>query len=217
MSKQSKATLRVGLMAGAIGPALFWLVVIVDGLTKPGYDARTQTISELSLGERGWAQSANFIVLGLLMLTFAAGLRQLFPAGKASAFGPSLIVLFGLGFVASGIFPTDPPRGGATDMTTVGTIHDLAFLVILAAVIAACFVFARRFSQESAWRGYGLYSVITGVLVPVLLIALIVQGPDASFAGVSQRVLVAAFFLWVEVVALQALRITMRAVVRAAR
>jgi hypothetical membrane protein len=206
MVKQGNTALMAGLMAGVIGPALFWLVVIVDGATKPGYDARTQTISELALGERGWAQSANFIVLGLLMLTFAAGLHQLFPAGKASVCGPPLIALFGLGFVASGIFPTDPPRGGATELTTSGAIHDLAFLVILAAVIVACFVFARRFRQEPNWRGYGLYSVSTSLLVLGLLVAFVIQGNGAPFAGVFQRVLVAAFFLWIEVVALRALR-----------
>lgn len=203
---------NVLLMAGAIGPALFWLVVIVDGFTKPGYDARAETISELALGEHGWAQSANFIVVGLLMLVFAAGLRRRFPAGKASTFGPLLIALFGLGLVASSIFPKDPdpPQGGATEMTTSGAIHTLAFLVILVAILAACLVFARRFRQEPKWRGYSLYSVITGFLVLGLLVAFIVQGTDLPFPGVFQRVLVAVFFLWVELIALRALRLTKR-------
>lgn len=205
MAKHSNALLIAGLLAGVVGPALFWLVVIVDGLTKPGYDARTQTISELALGERGWVQSANFIVLGLLTVAFAAGLRYLFSVGRASVFGPPLIALFGLGFVASGIFPTDQPHGGATVMTTSGVIHDLAFLVLLVAIIAACFVFARRFRHDLNWRGYGLYSIITGFLVPLLLIAFVVQGQGAPVAGVSQRILVAVFVLWVELVALRAL------------
>jgi hypothetical membrane protein len=210
MVKRGNVLLLSGLMAGAIGPALFWLVVIVDGFTKPGYDAQTQTISELALGEQGWAQSANFIVVGLLMLAFALGLRLRFPAGKAAMFGPLFIALFGLGLMVSGIFPTDPPQRDATEMTTSGAIHNLAFLLILASVITACFVFARRFRQEPTWRGYDLYSVVTSLLVLGVLVAFVIQGDGAPFAGVFQRVLVAAFFLWIEVVALRALRRTRR-------
>jgi hypothetical membrane protein len=208
MVERSNALLLASLMAGAIGPALFWLVVLVDGFTKPGYDARTQTISELALGEQGWAQSANFLLVGLLMLAFALGLRLRFPSGKGSTFGPLLIALFGLGLLVSGIFTTDPPQGGATSMTTSGAIHDLAFLLVLAAIVAACFVFARRFRREATWRGYGLYSFITGFLVLGLLAAFILHGDGAPVAGLLQRVLVAVFFLWVEVIALRAVRLT---------
>ena len=196
------------LTGGAVGPVLFWLVVVVDGFTKPGYDARKAFISELALGEHGWVQSANFVVVGLLMLGFAVGLRQLFSTGRASVFGPLLVGMVGLGLVASGIFRTDPtnyPAGADTTMTTKGGIHFIAFLIIVVSVIAGCFVFARRFRQEPTWRGYGRYSVITGVLVPVLLAVNIVWG---SYVGLTQRALVAAFFVWFEVIALRALRLT---------
>jgi hypothetical protein len=162
-------------------------------------------------GGHGWAQTANFLVVGVLMLAFAIGLRLRFPTGKASTFGPLLIALFGLGLVASGIFTTDPPQASATEGTIFGAMHNLAVLVLLAAIIAACFVFARRFRQDSKWRGYSLYSVITGVLVPGLLVAFIVQEPGAPYVGLFQRVLVAVFFLWVEVVTLRALWSTARA------
>jgi hypothetical membrane protein len=208
--KRGNTLLMAGLMAGVIGPALFWIVVLVDGSTKPGYDARTQTISELALGEHGWAQGANFFVVGLLMVAFAVGLRVRFLVGKASTFGPLLIALFGLGLAVSGIFATDPPQGDPPAMTISGTIHDLAFLLVLAAIVAACFVFARRFRRERTWRGYSLYSIITGFLVPGLLVAFVLQGDGAPAAGLFQRVLVAVVFLWVEVIALRAVRLTAR-------
>ncbi len=210
MDKRGTALL---LAAGAIGPVLFWLVVIVDGFTKPGYDARKHFISELALGEHGWVQSANFIVVGLLIVAFAVGLRQLFSAGRASKFGPRLVALVGLGLVASGIFPTDPsnyPVKGDATLTAAGAIHNFAFLVIMAAIIAACFVFGRRFREEPTWQGYGRYSVITGIVVPGLLVAFIVSGSDQTFVGLTQRALVAVFFLWIEVIALRALRLMIR-------
>jgi hypothetical protein len=192
---------------------LFWLVVIVDGITKSGYDARRDFISELALGEHGWVQSANFVVVGLLMLAFALGLRRLFSAGRASLFGPVLVGTFGVGLVASGIFTGDPanyPAGAdTTTVTTHGLVHSIAFLVIVVSVIAACFVFARRFREEPAWKGYAIYSVITGGLVPALLVVNLGWfQPGHSFTGLMQRALIAVFFAWFEVIALRALRLT---------
>jgi hypothetical membrane protein len=210
MQKQLTTLLLAG---GASGPVLFWLVVIVDGFTEPGYDARKAFISELALGEHGWVQSANFVVVGLLMLGFAVGLRQLFSTGRASVFGPLLVGIFGLSLVASGIFPTDPanypPGADTTTVTTKGMVHTIAFLIIIVSVVAGCFVFARRFRQEPVWQGYGLYSVITGILVPALLVVFIALGqPGQPYAGLTQRALVAVFFAWFEVIALRALRLT---------
>lgn len=203
---------RVLLAAGAIGPVLFWLVVIVDGFTKPGYDARKHFISDLALGADGWVQSTNFIVVGLLMLAFAVGLRQLFSTGRASVFGPVLVGLFGLGVVTSGIFRTDPtnyPAGADTTVTARGTVHGIAFMLVILSVIAGCLVFARRFHREPEWHGYGLYSVITAILVLALSVAFGALGkPGHSFAGLLQRILVAVFFIWFEVIALRALRLS---------
>jgi hypothetical membrane protein len=196
------------LAAGATGPVLFWVVVILDGFTEPGYDARKAFISELALGEHGWVQTANFIVVGLLMLLFAVGLRRLFPAGRASLFGPLLVGLFGAGLVASGIFTTDPanfpPGADTTAASWEGAVHGIAFLVILVSVVAGCIVLARRFRQEPAWKGYALYSIITAVLVVALLANMM---RDQPFIGLAQRALVAVFFAWYEVIALRALRL----------
>jgi hypothetical membrane protein len=198
--------------AGILAPVLFWLVVTVAGFIEPGYDARRHTISELALGEHGWVQNANFIVVGLLTVAFAAGLHRLLLTGSAATFGPLLVAVVGLGLVASGLFPTDPvsyPEKGPASPTVAGAVHDLAFLAIIAAVISACLVFARRFRHEPNWRGYDVYSTVTGILIPVLLVGLTVSGSGAaSSAGVFQRVLVATFFLWIEVIALRATRLT---------
>ena len=46
----------------------------------------------------------------------------------------------------------------------------VAFLVSFLSLIAACFVFARRFSAVGR-RGWALYSIVTAVLVPALVAA----------------------------------------------
>lgn len=54
----------------AVAP-LFYFVVGMQMLTRTGFDIRLQPISLLSLGDAGWIQVANFIVVGLLAIASA--------------------------------------------------------------------------------------------------------------------------------------------------
>lgn len=56
------------------GPALFIAVFLVLGVVKPRYDATARFVSEGSIGELGWIQIVNFVVLGAMLLAFAAAL-----------------------------------------------------------------------------------------------------------------------------------------------
>ena len=49
------------LTGGALGGLLFTAVYLVEGATRPGYDALVLPISALSLGPGGWVQQANFV------------------------------------------------------------------------------------------------------------------------------------------------------------
>ncbi len=72
-SRKRSLALRLCIWAGVIGPILFVFVFSLDGFLKPSYSAMSQPISYLEVGSNGWIQSANFIVLGLLLILFALG------------------------------------------------------------------------------------------------------------------------------------------------
>jgi hypothetical protein len=48
----------------ALGP-LFYVVVVLQILTRTGFDIRRHPLSLLSLGDAGWIQIANFILTDL--------------------------------------------------------------------------------------------------------------------------------------------------------
>ncbi len=79
------------LACGAMGGPLFVLAFLVEGANRANYDPLRHPVSSLSLGDSGWTQTANFIVTGLLMLAFAAGLRHALRQGKGSTWGPLLV------------------------------------------------------------------------------------------------------------------------------
>ena len=50
------------LYAGIVGPLLFIVIFLLEGLTRPGYSAWRHYVSQLATGDGGWMQVANFLV-----------------------------------------------------------------------------------------------------------------------------------------------------------
>jgi len=61
---------KLSAWAGILAPVIFVGVFTVEGGLRNGYDPMKMYISALSLGNRGWIQISNFIVLGLLLFIF---------------------------------------------------------------------------------------------------------------------------------------------------
>jgi hypothetical protein len=82
-----------------------------------------------------------------------------------------LVGVYGLGLIGAGIFAADPafgfppgtPEGAPAAISWHGLMHFVSAAVGFLALIAACFVFARRFAALGQ-RGWATFSVITGVV-----------------------------------------------------
>ncbi len=206
---------RLLLAAGAVGPLLFILAFLIEGATRPAYSAWHMAVSSLSDGPFGWTQRTNFVVCGALSICFAFGLKRALRAGKGATWGPILLGGFGLGLVGAGFFTTEPglgyPPGTATPTTPSihGVLHSSFTLVGFTSLIAACFVLARRFTLDPAWRGWSLYSILTGSAVLVLFVLTSVAAASSdpsSPAGLLQRVMIIIGWVWVALFAIQLLR-----------
>jgi hypothetical membrane protein len=210
------ARTRLLLACGVVGPLLFISVFLLEGAKRPGYSAWRHVVSALSLGALGWMQILNFLVCGLLLLGFAAGLRLALRSGKGSTWGPLLFVLFGLGLIGSGLFVADPdlgyppgaPSSGQAPPTLHGTLHTIATLVTFSSLVAASMVLARRFAGDPGWKGWTFSSRATGLLVVVFLLASAVtaaldeQGllPGAP-VGLLQRLAIISGWSWIALLA----------------
>ncbi len=64
------------LTCGVAAPILFIIVFLIDGAVRPGYQLATTPVSQLLLGDRGWLETLNFMLSGLLIVAFAVGLRR---------------------------------------------------------------------------------------------------------------------------------------------
>ncbi len=210
---------RLLLWAGAVGPLLFVVVLLIEGATRPGYSAWHNFGSSLSLSDQGWMQITNFIVCGLLTLGFAIGLRQVLHSGKGSVWGPILLGLFGLELIIAGIFVTDPglgyPPGVATpaNPTGHGVIHALSGLAVFISLPIATFVMTRRFAGDPNWKGWALYSLLTGIIMIASFVIFQVLGAmdqngtiQNAPIGLVQRIAIIAGWVWVSLLAIALLR-----------
>ncbi|GAA2345530.1 DUF998 domain-containing protein [Dactylosporangium salmoneum] len=168
------------LLAGLVAGPLFTVVYLLEGAFRTGYHPVRQTVSELALGPGGWVQVVNFLVAGVLMLVFAAGLR-----GARRV----LIAIWGIGLLGAGVFVTDrvgdPP-------TWHGQLHDLAFsLPGFAALAAVMIVDVRR------------RPLFSGLSAAAFITLFFVTNASAAHMGLFQRLLITVGWLWLAVLAVR--------------
>ena len=172
-TKTTSSNTKALLTAGMIGGPFYVGVSLIQALTRDGFDMQHHAFSLLSVGDLGWIQVLNFVVAGSLLIAGAVGVRRVLGGqGKASKWGPRLLGFFGAGAVTAGIFKPDPALGfpagtpaDANDISWHGFIHFGVASLAFIALIAACFVMARRFT--------GAWATWTRVLGVVLIVTLL--------------------------------------------
>jgi hypothetical protein len=173
---------RTLLTCGVIAGPLFFVVSLLQAFTRDGFDLKHHPFSMLSLGEPGWIQITNFVIVGLLFTACAIGMRRVLHPGRAGTWGPLLIGAFGVSQILGGVFLADPglgfppgaPEGPPATVSAAGTVHAFAFAIGMSSLIAAFFVFARRFAgaRERAWLRYTIASGVLFVsITPLGMIA----------------------------------------------
>jgi len=176
-TKETATTMRLLAAGAAVGP-LFIGASLIQALIREGFQPTRHAISLLLLGDFGWIQLVNFVVTGILAITLAVGTRRMLRASKGGTWGPLLIGAYGVLLIAAGLFAPDPafsfpygtPEGVASTMSGHAGLHSLAFFGLTSSVVAACFVFARRF-RKLGQRSWANYCLVTGLGTPILLIA----------------------------------------------
>jgi uncharacterized protein DUF998 len=176
VSSRSTSAASALLLCGAIAGPLFILTVLIQDLTRTGFDPRVHLLSQLALGPWGWVQVANFTLAGALNLLYAAGLWSTEHRRRSGAVASVLLGVFGLSLILVGIFRTDPahgfPPGAATPSqpTIPAVIHALGALLTFGSLAAAI----ETLSQVHRGRGersLAAYCLISGILLPVLFVS----------------------------------------------
>ena len=92
MAKQTLLTRA--LLACVAGP-MYVMVTMAQALTRDGFDLRQHRFSWLTTGDLGWIHQSNMVLVGVLTVLLAVGVRQVLRTGRGAVWGPRLPVLFG--------------------------------------------------------------------------------------------------------------------------
>jgi len=211
MSTSTNSRLRSMLTAGVLVGPLFVGLSLILAFASSGFDITKHEVSLLLLGNLGWLQMINFILVGLLSISCAIGLKQALKTGRASKWGPILLGVFGMLFIIAAFFhpdghhgfPAGAPVGMLKPATAHASIHSTAFSLLALAVVANGFVFARRYLAGQ--RAWAIYNIANSVAI--LIFVALGSGLMASGRG-GLPLLGAAITItfWVSATAVRALR-----------
>ncbi len=177
------------------------VTILIDGATRPGYEPWRNFVSQLSTGERGWLQIANFIVCGTLVLAGSLGLRRTHGPRVLTA----IIGVLGLSLIIAGIFVTDPGLGyppGERVLprpTLHDTIHQLVSLPAFLALGTAPIAGALQIRSSRSWAVFSVLSGIVSLASFAAMIAVAAQEErvvSGAAIGLLQRVSILAAFVW---------------------
>lgn len=199
-------------VAGIVGPILFTVAFIVQGLFRlQEYSPISETVSALEAGPNGWIQQVNFVVFGILTLAFAVGLHRGTRPSQAGIAGPTILALSAVGLVLAAVFPLAEDASGAT-FDPAG--HMVAGLTYFLSSAVGLVVLSRRLARDPAWWSVSNYALVAGLaaLLGFVATGVLVQ-PDAAplheWGGLAQRVLIlGVLFPCTIVLAMRLLRVT---------
>ncbi len=174
---------RKVLIAAGFGGVLFILVFIVLGAVAPDYSPLRQTISDLEFTSFGVAQRVNFFVFGLLLMTFAVGLKRELHGGRGGWLIPLFQFVSGIGVVGDALF-IHPP------------LHLVCVLIAFNATLLVLFLFAWRLSGDLRWKGWTAYSIATAVLMMLFLTAFGFANHLGGPAGLLEKMATVVRTIW---------------------
>jgi hypothetical membrane protein len=198
---------KYALLGGVLAPAVYVFTVVLGALIRPGYSHIADAISELTAAgaPNRWLLNPLFIVYNLLVIAFAAGVYL--EAGsdsrgraQGSAAAATLAVTALLGLLMQFFFPQDP---GGLPVTSAGSMHIVAAGLASLASMIAILLAVLWFRKRPDLRGYAAYSWVT--LAAIFLSGGLTAGLTVSGSGVmglSERITIGAFELWLFVIGL---------------
>ncbi|MFI6528702.1 DUF998 domain-containing protein [Streptomyces uncialis] len=198
------------LVAGAVSAPLWAVSALTQAATRDGFDITRHPLSVLSNGSLGWLQITTFVVVGVLAMAGALGMRRALRGTPGGVWVPRLLLVNGIAMIAAGVFVMDPadgfpagtPEGTPASLSGASIGHMAAGSVAFFSLIAANYVLVRHF-RRAGRSGEAVLSLVAGTAL--------LLGNGWAMAGGTAGTLTLAVgaltaMLWVSAVAARASR-----------
>lgn len=172
---------------GLLAPLLLGVALLGVTLLRPDYSQLAQAISELGMPGAPFAAAWNgvgFLLVGALIVAFAWGLRR----GTGRRLVPALVAASGLGWMGLGLAPA--AVGFARSPQT--TLHFVMVALNFLPFLVGAFAFALQQRAHPRWRRWAGLSALIGLIALGSFFI-----PATVPAGLSQRIGIGAYFVWI--------------------
>ena len=196
---------KILFLCGMLFPVVYIVMTILGGALRPGYSHISDTVSELL--SPGVPNKSLLIVFqishALLGILFGIGVLLFVRASERGApigiIGAGMIIVVGVGTVATAIFPQDP---FGAPLTFPGKVHNiLVFGVLVPFTLLSMLLIGIWLKQAGIFPWFRTYSFIT-IGASILLAGLAGATLGSRVMGLTERLAVLAGFQWTFVLAL---------------
>jgi hypothetical membrane protein len=172
--------------------AYYMLVGIALHFLEPEYDPRFHFMSDYAWGAYGWLMTTTFFVLGLAVLTVAAGVRNVHQSSRSARVGFGLLVIGALFVCLAGVFRGFP-------------LHDVAGAVGIPSLVMAVLLLSWSFRNAAGWQVIHPATFLIAVGMFAAVVSMIV---DVGMPGLQQRAFLSLLLLWLSIVVHRLVRVT---------
>ena len=187
---------RPYFIATILGIVLYIILDIIAQLLPPHYSVISQAESLLAVGPYGYIMDVNFVVRGLLSLSFIIGFI-ITVNSKKSQYRIGLILL-GIWSIGAFILAFNP--ADATPPATIhGTIHQITALITFFGGGFGILALSLRMRTENKFKEITKYTLplsILSVISPVVLFSHLLL----SYFGLIERIFLASILLWMLII-----------------
>lgn len=207
MSAPKRLSIKsVPALCGIAGPLILVIGDLTASLSTPDYSMISDTISDLALTPLGWLQTIGFLIMGLLVELFVAGLFLSIRRARGFHPGIALLACLGFGLLVIAAFRTDPAGG---PYTVDGTIHSVTAYALSLVFPVGVLLLAPSLGRDPNWRNMFIYTLVAGVLALALTLGLFYLPDRMNWFGLYERIIVANVIIWTEVMAIHLLRLSL--------
>jgi hypothetical protein len=186
------------MLSGTLAIVFYFLHVVMGGIKWKGYSHLQQPISDLTA--KGAPNRAFMLTLttlyGLLALLFAVSFT-VFKSGEHH----SIVYVGGVCFIllhtVSVLYPLFPQDLPGTQTTFKGRMHIYITALIIPFTILTPFLIGFGFISEPQWHAFGVFSIITGIMILVFGgTTAVFYAKKLSYFGLVERLNIGALQVW---------------------
>jgi Protein of unknown function (DUF998) len=189
--RRRAALIKLGALAGLVGPAAFTAAWIIGALRQPGKAFATVQISGLAADDARdpWIMISGFLVLGGCGIAFGRTLgSELGGRGRAGP-APAAIQAAGALAIAAGLLRRDHVLLTTGPQSWHNHAHDVVSAAVYVLLVAAPVMLAYRLRGDPRWRGLPVW-LVAAAAASAALLAFFYAAPHDSWDATLQRIAV---------------------------